>query len=439
MKKETGMVTINERYELPTEYCRWHHLAAYDKYGELIEISDWIDPVHGHGLPFLNVYVKPMKQFVLFNQKLPYSYVQVGPTNSCNLACEGCYSSACRNGATLEFEQIQEVIKKVKEQVDQCGSETAMISFHGPGEPLASKKNRDVVLRCIQLCNEYGLASRITTNASFDDNEFIKELIANPSLKLLWVSMKAGNRDAYLKYTGKDLFDKVHDNMRLISEWRKKYKRNDLVLKASTEISKFSIYSTFDAARYAKNIGFDVFKPALHSVDFKGVYENNKEEILNLRRDLKNIYDEKFNSLYWEIPKRYSDNYYADKFPSCFCFQVETRLYFDGHGEISPCISWLDEHTDEYDFGNIKNLVCFDQKEGISSFNRNNESTKLNHCSKCSDPWVNYFHQWIYKILQKEPDATIVKVFDDEISDKFPQLANENVLDGYDPRENYYD
>lgn len=170
-----------------------------------------------------------MRQFVLHNQKLPYSYVQVGPTNACNLACEGCYSSANRNGGTLEFEQIREVIEKVKEKVDKCGTRTAMISFHGPGEPLSSKKNRDTVIKCIELCNKYKLACRITTNASFDDDEFIKELVSNSCLKLLWVSMKAGNREDYLNYTGKDLFDKVRNNMRLLSEWRKKYSRNILL------------------------------------------------------------------------------------------------------------------------------------------------------------------------------------------------------------------
>ena len=425
--------------EMPTEYSRWHHLAAYDEAENLIGISDWIDPVHVHGLPFDSVYVEPMREHVRNKRKLPFSYVQLGPTNSCNLACEGCYSSNCRSGDTLEYEQVESVILKVAEQVKNYNSTTAMVSFHGPGEPLCNAKNRETVLESVKLCNKLGLANRITTNASFNDDNYIEQLIQIPSLKLIWVSMKAGTKDTYREYTGRDKFEQVQKNMQLIVKMKEKYNRNDLTLKCSTEISKYNVSETLEAAKFAKITGFDIFKPALHSVDFQKVYIENTEAVENLRESLKNIYDENFNSLYWEIPKKCSTNYYADKFPSKICYQVESRIYFGGKGMISPCINWLDNHTTDYDFGNINDLNYFENSDSLTEFNKNGESFKLEHCKKCSDPWVSYFHQWIKTILEKDINANIVKIFDSEISKNYPNLADQNVLNNYDPREKYYD
>ncbi len=433
------MVESLDKFELPKEYSRWHHLAAYSNDGKLIDISDWVDPVHGHGLPLEDVYIKPMRNFIRYNRKLPYSYVQLGPTNACNLACRGCYSTESRSGSTLEFAQIKSVIEKAAEQVNQAGSCTAMVSFHGPGEPLSSAKKRGMVLEGIRLCNEYGLVNRITTNASFEDDAYLEELIQSPSLKLIWVSMKAGTKEAYAAYTGKDRFDQVHHNMELIAHYRKKYNRTDLVLKASTEITLFCAGETIEAAKFAKRIGFDVFKPALHSVDFHRVYKEKMDEILQLRKELKELYDDSFNSLYWEIPKRYSSHYHADKFPSEFCYAIESRIYFDGNGQISPCIAWLDTKTNEYNFGNISDLSCFDQTEGVTSFNEQKQSLQLKLCSGCSDPWVGYFHRWIHDTLKKDINAKIVKIFDSEIQEKYPQICDENVLNDYDSREKYYD
>lgn len=437
--KMEGNMNLNNTFEIPKNFSRWHHLAAYDENGELLGLSNWIDPVHGHGLPLEDVYVKPMKDFIINNQKLPYSYVQLGPTNSCNLACEGCYSAETRNGYTLNFDQVKSVIEKVYDQVKRANSYTAMVSFHGPGEPLSSPQNREIVLKAINLCNEYGLVNRITTNASFDDDEYIEELVKSPSLKLIWVSMKAGDGEKYLQYTGKDKFEQVCHNMKLFSECRRKFNRTDLVLKASTEISKYCIEETIDAAKIAKSVGFDVFKPALHSVDFHKAYMDKTEEVINLRNQLIDLFDGSFNSLYWEIPKKYSNNYHADKFPAEFCYQIETRIYFDGKGKMSPCIAWLDKNGSEYDFGNINDLSCFEQLEDVTDFNKNKESLKQKLCSKCSDPWVSYFHKWIHDILKKNMNAKIVKVFDDEIEEKYPQLCHENVLEGFDPRADYYD
>lgn len=429
----------NYDFELPEQFSRWHHLAAYDTKGDLLEISDWIDPVHAHGLPLDSVYVDPIRAFLKYNKKMPYSYIQLGPTNSCNLNCEGCYSSNCRDTNTLEFSQIENILKEIGANIDKEKKQTAMISFHGPGEPLCTKKTREIVLKSIHLCNKLGLVCRICTNATFNDENFLDELIKSPNLKLIWVSMKAGTKETYKRYTKTDKFDQSRENMKTMAALRKKYNRNDLTLKSSTEISKYSISETLDAALFSKDIGFNIFKPALHSVDFQNVYINETDKVVELRKSLMNLYDDNFNSLFWEIPKRCSKNYHSDKLPSKFCFQAETRLYADGKGRLYPCIHWLDNAFDEYDFGNIDDFRYSNNLNSISNFNLNGQSMKLKSCSICSDPWVNYFHQWIKDVLEKDINASFTKIFDNEINKKFPSLKNSNVLNGYDPREKCYD
>ena len=254
-------------------------------------------------------------------------------------------------------------------------------------------------------------------------------------------SSKAGSEETYKKYTRTNKFNQVHKNMENISNLRKKYNRIDLTLKSSTEISKYSVSETYDAALFSKKADFDIFKPALHSKDFQKVYLENTEEITKLRQSLKEMHDDTFNTLFWEIPKRCSKNYYADKFPSNPCFQVETRLYFDGSRLISPCINWLDNKSSEYDFGNISKFDYSELSdlEYLHDFNKNEKSMKLKHCERCSDPWVSYFHNWIKKILEKDINADFRKIFDHEINEKFSALTSSNVLNDYDPREKYYD
>ncbi|WP_095176382.1 MULTISPECIES: radical SAM protein [Blautia] len=427
-------------FETGKEYSRWHHLAAYNSDGVLIEFSPWIDPVHIHGMPLEDVYINPMRENIINKVVLPYSYVQVGPTNSCNLACKGCYSANNRSRDTLKYENIEKVIYGVYEDIRVKGVSTAMIAFHGPGDPLCNKETRTTVLKAIRLCSKLGLCTRITTNATFLDDEYWEQLIAEKSLKLIWVSMKAGTQESYLAYTGRDLFDASRHNMDIMVRERLKSKRHDLVLKSSTEISKYSIYETYYAAEYSKRIGFDIFKPALHSIDFNKVYTENTILVQQLRENLKNLYDDNFNSLYWEIPQKCSINYHADKFPAKYCYQAETRLYFDGKGKISPCIHWLDNPNDEYYLGDI---CLFDKKyKGFSDesdINKKNLSCKLKSCAGCSDPWVNYFHDWIRSILQIDIHANFVKVFDKDIKKNYSNLLSEDVLEGYDPRSKYYD
>lgn len=401
------------RFEKPSEASRWHYLIAKDERGNEIATSPWFDPVHAHGLPLNQVYIEPMRKFIVNQQQLPISYIQMGPTNLCNLACEGCFSGSMRSNHTISWEIIENTINELsnKAQLEHTG--TAMIAWHGPGDPCVSKTTRRTVAKGIELSSSLGIANRIVTNGTFYDPDFIDEIVRNPLLRMIWVSLKTGDSKSYYEHTRKDYRERALKTMEAIVAARAKYGReDDLLLKASTEISMIDPTGFITAAKQTQEIGFDLFKPALHYPGFGDAFKYHEDKIIEGREYLKTLLNKQFLPLYWEIPEKFDKNFKSDKFPNKLCFQAMTRMYFDGKGNASPCIHWLDNSEVGYSLGNLNDVGFAGIWEGEDRQGLLEEAYTMNYCSRCQDPRPNLFHQWIYNILLENSSATFHKKFD---------------------------
>ena len=134
--------------------------------------------------------------------------IEVDLTELCNHGCTFCFSAWYRewDRSSLDTEIIKQRLKEAKE----LG--TKSISLTGGGEPMLHKD----FLEILQYSNDLGLENGLITNGSVITKKNVGAL--RESLRWVRVSMAGGNREAYNLVQGKDHFDRVIDNVKMLSD-----------------------------------------------------------------------------------------------------------------------------------------------------------------------------------------------------------------------------
>lgn len=124
----------------------------------------------------------------------------------CNINCEFCYQDL--DGSSLSQNQILEIAQE-KQDFDNIEI--------GGGEPFMHKKLVEIIKDLTG--NERKI--HISTNATFipknilDLEESVRDKVA------MQVSLHAGNKELYKSVTGKDFFDKVIENTKILKDFYK--------------------------------------------------------------------------------------------------------------------------------------------------------------------------------------------------------------------------
>lgn len=152
--------------------------------------------------------------FYLFNQAeskgLP-SFVQIEPTNRCNLKCSLCITGRGdikRNKGDMSFQVFKKTIDELEKHIFYLG-------LYNLGEPLLNKE----IYKMIEYAKEKGIFIRLSTNGFFYDRDNIRNLV-NSGLDELVISLDYATPQTYMKYTGMDGFKVVVENIRSLIEAR---------------------------------------------------------------------------------------------------------------------------------------------------------------------------------------------------------------------------
>ena len=271
-----------------------------------------------------NLFVNPLlKRRMLF---LP-SKIDVEPTTKCNLNCIYCqvpgWERAKKKDLTIqEFKEILERFPLLKS-----------VKLQGMGE---SFLNRDI-FDMIKYCNQKDIVVHINTNGTVLDEEKIKKLFASPPTCISF-SLNTPNRKTFLTLQGKDLFNKVIENIRLTV----KEKRNT---HASTTVRLWCVLNTYnlkeipDLVRLAKKLNVEEL-----SIQTRlGSY--GKDELKNKNDEIRvNIFEKQTGEILKEAESLarelginltiYTSDYYSKDKP---CSLIKSTVYISVEGEVVPC------------------------------------------------------------------------------------------------------
>lgn len=164
----------------------------------------------------------------------------IEPTSECNLKCTFCdmhsgrYETSARKGMMSDG-----LFDKLIRDIESLSYKIAMIQFHGYGEPLLNKK----VTRMLAICKQRSIAEklRIITNGTVLKSEMLNNLF-DSGVDEIHISLDAFDREQYELIKGKDLFDRLIDNVYAAIEEAEKRKSANLYIKlASSDVNLYGV------------------------------------------------------------------------------------------------------------------------------------------------------------------------------------------------------
>ena len=154
----------------------------------------------------------------------PYT-ILIEPSNYCNFKCISCFQSLkeenylTRNRGFMDMATYIEIIRQLKEW---DGEKIKVLKLSLYGEPLTNPDFCEM----LRIAKEANIAERIetTTNASLITDE-IAEKFVKYGIDYVRVSIYGGNQQRYKEITCCESVDieKIHKNLSLIQEYKKKY------------------------------------------------------------------------------------------------------------------------------------------------------------------------------------------------------------------------
>lgn len=277
------------------------------------------------------------------NNKMIYPiYIEISPTNICNLKCSFCaleYSTIKPN--TLSFDSLDSLLNELSD----LGIKSIM--FAGEGEPFV---HNDIV-KILESAKKYSLDSAVSTNGILLDNYDPEQILSN--LKWLRISLNASNAQTYstIHMTSSDIFNRVINNIKLIVKTKKRNKHKTQI-GAQAVLIKDNINEMEDMCKLLKNLEIDYFtiKPysehrlekehRIQSIDYSEILDNLENKVKKYETD-----DFKVLIRSNAFKKIQLDKNYLK------CYGVNFYCHIDSFGDIYPCSTFIG--NSEMSYGNF--------------------------------------------------------------------------------------
>jgi radical SAM protein with 4Fe4S-binding SPASM domain len=133
--------------------------------------------------------------------------MEVDLTNRCNHRCSFCFYA--EHIAVDKSMLNTEIINKALTDAKTMGLKG--VSFTGGGEPMVHKE----FVKVLKHARAAGLDCGLITNGSAINASNVQDLVTN--LKWIRISMGGGNRESYKYVQGVDHFDRVMENIKMLS------------------------------------------------------------------------------------------------------------------------------------------------------------------------------------------------------------------------------
>jgi 3-dehydroquinate synthetase/MoaA/NifB/PqqE/SkfB family radical SAM enzyme/nucleoside-diphosphate-sugar epimerase/radical SAM superfamily enzyme YgiQ (UPF0313 family)/predicted NBD/HSP70 family sugar kinase/adenine/guanine phosphoribosyltransferase-like PRPP-binding protein len=276
-------------------------------------------------------------------QATPVHFIEIHPTNRCNLDCDNCIAGNREKASSLPYEDI-----------DHVGAmNPSEVLIIGGGEPTLYRDGvrtfNDFVLRLRELRPQAKLY--LGTNGVFIPSGKWQEAISWVS-----ISLHGSSRETFKKRTGKDKFEVVWNN--IFNEYLLNGPIKDI--RISFVYTKDNFHEIFplvekiwqewrrvkpelDARKIEKKLSFVLQAEA----EDKGPHE--PFAILDLTDDMKRYWENELNRIesanpeLWDFIKEHANHLLSKPFqkqiakPAEICWVVSNYLLVGANGMISPC------------------------------------------------------------------------------------------------------
>jgi MoaA/NifB/PqqE/SkfB family radical SAM enzyme len=246
------------------------------------------------------------------------------------------------------------------------------ISFTGGGEPMLHSDFIEIIEKTKQIGFDIGLM----TNGSLMNENKIHNVINE--LQWIRISMGGGNVDSYRKIQGVNHFEKVMQNIELLSEI-KKQENSNLNIGIRTLVSKVNLQSLSNLATRIKDLNINYLQLAPDTFTSDEGHFWFSKETHEVFRNIEQILDENKIML---LTAGYS--WYKDKldFPrTCYAHYFQIAIVAEGHltycknarGSENYYIGNIYENTLEVIWGNdrVKNIESWIRPNNCNLFCRN--------------------------------------------------------------------
>ena len=278
----------------------------------------------------LNLYNFDFTKKILYHPEQIASYkngerpfpitIEIDLTNRCNHRCDFCFYAEHigveADKPSLNTELLMQRLKEAKE----LG--TKALSFTGGGEPTIHPDYTKI----IKYAKELGFDLGTITNGSVITERNVDEYIDN----LQWIrfSIAGGDKESYHKVQGVDQFEKIVDNLRLLSK-RKTDRKSDLNIGVRALVTPDNIHAIVNMAHLIKDLNIDYYQlaPDQFTSD-KGKFWNS-EETQNIFYQVKEILSENNIKLLTTTFMEAQEN--LDKPTTCYAHFFMITITAEGH------------------------------------------------------------------------------------------------------------
>jgi len=177
--------------------------------------------------------------------------LEIDLTNRCNHRCSFCFYA---EHISINKDSLDtEIIKKRLAEAKELG--TKGISFTGGGEPMIHKNYEEILIFTKKLGFDVGTI----TNGSIITEKNVDVLIKN--LQWIRISLAGGDAKSYSKVQGVDQFDKVVNNIKLLSK-RKENLKSNINIGIRTLVTPENIHTITNFANEIKKLNINYYQLA---------------------------------------------------------------------------------------------------------------------------------------------------------------------------------
>ncbi|MBI4040651.1 MAG: radical SAM protein [Deltaproteobacteria bacterium] len=273
-----------------------------------------------------------------------FMVAQIEPTVNCNLNCAHCEHDKNIIGATMKFEQFQQIIDQLPH--------LRQITLTGRGEGFLNKD----IFSMIRYAKKRKIYVRMTSNGVLL-TPFICNRIMEAGLDELRVSIDSAHPDHFRKIRGDADLDAIIHNIEYLNSLRWKKNKKSLTVEFNTVLFSENVHELEDIIRLAHRVKVDaVF--AFGLLPKAGTLLALKEnQLVTLNKNLIQTTFDRARRLANDLsmPLRLPNDSRAPK-NDCYVPWLDFYVTYDGY--ILPCcmatqIPYLENKMAEYALGNI--------------------------------------------------------------------------------------
>lgn len=289
-----------------------------------------------------NLWVKALNHYLITFQKLILKnefvlgvpeYVMIDTTNTCNLHCPLCPTGQGRN----EYPKGMMKLETFKKVIDESGKRLYDIYMGNWGEPLLNPE----IYEMIKYAHKYNIRISINTNLNTLDKDSAKKLVESKP-EALFVSIDGASQTSYEKYRKGGDFNKVIDNIKLISEIKKQRNSNLPVIVWQFLVMKHNEVEIDRASEMAKKLGIQFELKYVRCDMGREVFMSDKEKFENAGQWLPG--DEQYSRYDYKLGTR------RNRKSSCWFLWDFAVINWDGG--VAPCCA---VYREEDILGSIEN------------------------------------------------------------------------------------